>query len=157
MDGPASSAPSPTITLSSKASAAFQSVRQRKRSWALLKPDPKSMSVKQGKLGKLTEDATPEQFLKQLPFMQCRYAVYDWRRTMPDGRRNETMYLVAWAPPAANSADKTFMASQTTVVERMFEGVVTVQASSALDVRKALGLGAAPAAADSDSDSDFSD
>jgi len=69
------------------------------------------MTVKQGKLGKMGEDTDPESFIKTLPFMQCRYAVYDWRRTMKDGRRNETMYLVTWAPPAANAADKTFMAS----------------------------------------------
>jgi len=78
--------------------------------------------------------ANYEDFVKQLPPNDCRYAVYDFEYDAEGAQRNKILFVV-WAPDAAKIKSKMLYASSKDAVRKKLVGVaVEIQATDLAEV-----------------------
>lgn len=68
-------------------------------------------------------DATPDDFMRCLPTTSCRYAIYDFDYSRPDGRPASKLFFVAWLPVTGAAMQRMFYTSQKNKVVGFFSGI----------------------------------
>ncbi|KAF9331687.1 cofilin [Podila minutissima] len=83
-----------------------------------LSEDNKSIEVE-----KTSEaSATYDDFVQQLPEDDCRYAVYDFDYTLPDGPRNKIVFFT-WSPDNSKIKAKMIYASSKDALRKQLQGI----------------------------------
>jgi len=84
--------------------------------------------------------ATYDEFVKQLPANDCRYAVYDFEYDADGGVRNKILFVV-WAPDSAKIKAKMLYASSKDAVRKKLVGIgCEVQATDLSEIDKQVVL-----------------
>ncbi|KAI9443182.1 actin depolymerizing factor [Lactarius indigo] len=77
-----------------------------------------------------------EDFIEDLPALECRWAVYDLEFDTEDGKRNKLVF-VSWSPDGAKVKDKMVAASSREALRRSLVGIaVEVQATEFSEVAR---------------------
>ncbi|KAG0029509.1 cofilin [Podila clonocystis] len=66
--------------------------------------------------------ATYSDFLKELPADDCRYAVYDFDYTLPEGPRNKIVFFT-WSPDGSKIKPKMIYASSKDALRKQLQGI----------------------------------
>jgi len=73
-------------------------------------------------------------YLKSLDKKDCRYAVYDFEWTLPDGALRSKILFYVWCPDTANTKKKMLYASSKDSIRKKFQGIVEIQATDFAEV-----------------------
>ncbi|KAG0297275.1 cofilin [Dissophora globulifera] len=83
---------------------------------------------------KQAESGTYDDFLSHLPGSDCRWAVYDFDYSTPDGERNKIVFY-SWAPEDAKIKSKMLYSSSKEALRKSLTGVgIEIQGTSADEV-----------------------
>ncbi|KAF9925686.1 cofilin [Mortierella antarctica] len=99
---------------------AFQSLKLGKKVKYIiykLSDDNKSITVE-----KDAAEGTYDDFLAGLPSDDCRYAVYDFDYSSPDGDRNKIVFY-AWSPDSAKIKSKMIYSSSKEALRKSLNGI----------------------------------
>ncbi|KAG0064293.1 cofilin, partial [Podila epicladia] len=66
--------------------------------------------------------ATYDEFVKELPQNDCRYALYDFDYTLPEGPRNKIVFYT-WSPDNAPIRAKMVYASSKDALRKQLQGI----------------------------------
>ncbi|KAF8236361.1 actin depolymerizing protein, partial [Tricholoma matsutake] len=116
------------VQVSQQAKDAFADLKEgRKHKYVIfnLSPDNREVEV-------LKASSSPDydEFLKDLPEDQCRWAVYDLEFEKPDGGRRTKLCFFSWTPDTAKIKQKMVFASSRAQVQRAL-----TSASSVIDIQ----------------------
>ncbi|GJJ70144.1 cofilin [Entomortierella parvispora] len=81
-----------------------------------------SDDLKEIVVDKAVSAGTYDEFLAELPVDQCRYAVYDFDYTLPDGERNKIVFYT-WSPDDAKTRTKMVYSSSKDALRKALQGV----------------------------------
>jgi hypothetical protein len=84
---------------------------------------------------------TYEQFKAQLPFSDCRYAIFDQDYKTADGRPASKLWFVCWFPASCTTHVKMAYASAKGKFRETILGVFDTQVASLEEMDANLGLG----------------
>eukprot|EP00616_Rhizochromulina_sp_CCMP1243_P016942 CAMPEP_0118969466 /NCGR_PEP_ID=MMETSP1173-20130426/6559_1 /TAXON_ID=1034831 /ORGANISM="Rhizochromulina marina cf, Strain CCMP1243" /LENGTH=171 /DNA_ID=CAMNT_0006918711 /DNA_START=6 /DNA_END=518 /DNA_ORIENTATION=+ len=84
--------------------------------------------------------ATFQEFQAALPYTDCRYAVYDYEYTTPDGRIADKLFFLSWMPHNATPYSKMAYAQGKGALRDILDGVIDVTAGSSDEVAPAFGI-----------------
>ncbi|KAI9465526.1 actin depolymerizing factor [Lactarius psammicola] len=77
-----------------------------------------------------------DDFIEDLPALECRWAVYDLEFDTEDGKRNKLVF-VSWSPDSAKVKDKMLAASSRDALRRSLVGIaVEIQATEFSEVAR---------------------
>jgi len=80
-------------------------------------------------------NATYDDFLKDLPATECRYAVYDLDYETKDGRKTGKVIFFVWAPDEAKIKAKMITAASKAAVKKALTGIsCEIQATGADEI-----------------------
>ncbi|KAF8978251.1 cofilin [Entomortierella lignicola] len=97
---------------------AFQNLKIAKTKYVLFKltDDRKSIIVE-----KDSETGTYNEFLTALPNDDCRWAVFDFKFSVPEGERNKIVFY-SWQPDSAYIKNKMLYSAATDALRRALNG-----------------------------------
>lgn len=117
----------------------FQEIKIRKKHrYVLFKIDNWKLEI--SKVG--DRNANFEDFLKELPFSDCRYAVYDHERMKNDqygARKAEKVFFITWQPVPAPTQLKMLYSTERRTLGAVFKGVEEIVAVKRDDILFATG------------------
>lgn len=110
------------ISLNADAVEVFYLVRSKsKYRWVIWRINDDSTEVVIEKLG--DPSSTYNDFLRELPQEDCRYAVYDYDFVGPDGQNHSKIVFINWAPDVAKVKSKMMYASTKDFFKSNLEGL----------------------------------
>ncbi|KAL0961008.1 hypothetical protein HGRIS_006001 [Hohenbuehelia grisea] len=116
------------VSVSSECLEAFQRLKLGKKHKYVvfnLSSDSKEIVVE-----KISETSDYDDFLKDLPETECRWAVYDFEFEKEGSQRNKICF-VSWSPDDAKIKNKMLFASSKDALRRSLQGVaVEIQATA---------------------------
>jgi len=110
------------ISLNAAAVEIFYMVRSKsKYRWVIWRINDDSTEVVIEKLG--DPSSTYDDFLRELPQEDCRYAIYDYDFVGPDGQNHSKIVFINWAPDVAKVKSKMMYASTKDFFKSNLEGL----------------------------------
>ncbi|KAI8912672.1 hypothetical protein EDD86DRAFT_201989 [Gorgonomyces haynaldii] len=120
------------VTVSDKAIVAYQDLKLKKVfKFVLFKISADKTTIE---VEKTSEKGNYDEFVAAFPSNECRYAVYDFDYSTPDGPRNKLLFYV-WVPDTAKGLGKMLYASSKEAIKRKLDGVFAeIQCTDAAEI-----------------------
>jgi cofilin len=120
------------VTVSDNAINIYQELKLKKKyKFAVFKISADKTQID---VEKTVDEGDYDKFIAAVPKDECRYAVYDFDYTTPDGPRNKLLFFV-WVPESAKPLGKMLYASSKEAIKRKLDGIFTeIQCTDASEI-----------------------
>ncbi|KAF9313878.1 cofilin [Podila horticola] len=109
------------VGVNSECLAAFQDLKLKKiHKYVIYKLSADAKTIEVEKTSEVS--ATYDDFVKELPTDDCRYAVYDFDYTLPEGPRNKIVFYT-WSPDTSKIKAKMIYASSKDALRKQLQGI----------------------------------